>query len=109
MARIAGFAQRVLERLCEDVGGRALGLRDQYVQRLRRDACARDRAGKQELADLRSVAMNDDQLVVEFEQREHRLRGCCGDRFLRFRSACALGRVDCIAPDGDNQAAGDHE
>jgi hypothetical protein len=46
MARVAGFAQDVLESLCEQIGGRALRLRDEDVERLRRDAFAGDGVGQ---------------------------------------------------------------
>ena len=98
--------QGVLEGLREDVGGRALGLRDQDIERLRRDAVVRDRAREQELADLRAVAVDDHELIVELEQGQHRLRRCGGDRLLLLGRALAAVRIYGIAPDGDDQSPG---
>jgi hypothetical protein len=49
--------------------------------------------------------VHDDELIVELQQGQHRTRGQLGNRLLPFRRVVALGRVDGVAADGDDQSA----
>jgi len=85
----------------------ALCLRDQDVERLRRDAIARDGTCEQQLADLWAVAVHDDKLVVQLKQRQHGPGQSGGDDLLLLRRAPAFAGVERVAADRNDQAARD--
>ena len=107
VAGAVGFAQRVLQRLHEQVGDAALAVRHADVERHRRNAVAGQRLPHQDLADHGAVAVGDHQLVVEQRQRQQRLGGACGDDLLLVGRAADFLRMRGIAADGDHEAFGD--
>ena len=62
---LSRLAQRVLQRLHQQIGDAALAVRDADVERHRRNAVARQHLPHQDLADHRPVAVRDDEFVVE--------------------------------------------
>ena len=106
MARLPRAAQRVLERLHQEVGDAALAVGDADVERHGRHLLARHRLAHEYLADDGAVPVRDDEFVLELEQREQRAARRGGDGGLFRRGAAYLGRVGRVAAHGDEQAVG---
>ena len=109
MALIAGPAQRALQCLHEQVSDTALAVGDADIERHRRDAIARKRLAHEYLANHRTVAVRDDQLVVLQQQRQQRSSGTSRYRLLLVGGPFDVLGVSRVAADRDQQTIRDRE
>ena len=95
--------QAIADGLLQHEPDRALGLRDADVERLRRDLRRRLLGLHEDVPDLRTVAVDDDQLVAVADDLRQPARGLLRARDLLFLRAAILGTKQRIAAEGDDR------
>ena len=113
----AGARQLVVEGELEQETHRAFRLGDAEVQRLRRDPVGGLFGLHQDVADLRPVAVDDDELVPLADDRQKHAHGLAGPIELRRRRAVVLRPQERVAaerhdrerPDEGEERRGVHE
>ena len=106
MSRRARLAERVLERLHQEVGDAPLAVGDADVKTHGGHPVAGEGLAHQDLADDRAVAVGDDDLVAAHQDGEQALAGPRRELDLLFRGAPNVAGVNRVPADRDEKTGG---